>query len=41
VGAYETYIAQEQGVLDLKYEAARTRLERARLLGLLADGSDI
>lgn len=41
VGVYETWITQEQARIDLKYEMAATRLEIARELGLLADGSDI
>lgn len=41
VGVYETWVAQEQARIVLKYEMAETRLEIARELGLLADGSDI
>ena len=41
VGVYETWVAQEQARIALKYEMAATRLEMARELGLLADGSDI
>jgi len=41
VGVYETWVSQEQARIDLKYEMAETRLEMARELGLLADGSDI
>ena len=41
VGVYETWVTQEQARIELKYEMAATRLEIARDLGLLADGSDI
>ena len=41
VGVYETYASRQSAAVDLKYELARTRLELARRLGLLADGSDI
>jgi len=41
VGVYETYASRQSASVDLKYELARTRLELARRLGLLADGSDI
>lgn len=41
VGVYETFAARQTAQLDLKYELARTRLQIARHLGLLADGDDI
>ena len=41
VGVYETWVGQEEARIALKYEMAETRLEIARELGLLADGSDI
>ncbi|SEK37040.1 outer membrane protein, adhesin transport system [Roseovarius nanhaiticus] len=41
VGVYETFAARQQSALDRKYELARARLQSARLLGLLADGSRI
>lgn len=41
VGVYETFAARQTAQLDLKYELARTRLQIARHLGLLADGGDI
>ena len=41
VGVYETWVGQEEARIGLKYEMAETRLEIARELGLLADGSDI
>lgn len=41
VGVYETYAAQAQAEIGLKYDLARGRLDMAKDLGLLADGSDI
>lgn len=41
VGVYETFAQRESTAVGLKYELAKTRLEIARLLGLLADGSEI
>nr|WP_241188190.1 TolC family protein [Pseudohalocynthiibacter aestuariivivens] len=41
VGVYETFATRETAAVRLKYELSRTRLEIARLLGLLADGSAI
>ncbi|MEX1235056.1 MAG: TolC family protein [Roseovarius sp.] len=41
VGVYETFAARESARVSLKYELARARLQSARLLGLLADGSRI
>ncbi|MCZ4351046.1 TolC family protein [Roseovarius aestuarii] len=41
VGVYETFAARETARVGLKYELGKTRLEMARLLGLLADGSQI
>lgn len=41
VGVYESYAAQARTRIARKYELARTRLEMARLLGVLADGSEI
>ena len=41
VGVYETFARQQQDQAELKYKAARLRLEMARDLGLLADGERI
>ena len=41
VGVYETFAARQTSAVGLKYELAEARLEMARLLGLLADGSQI
>ncbi|WP_246162135.1 TolC family protein [Roseovarius faecimaris] len=41
VGVYETFAARQTAEVGLKYELALTRLELARALGLLADGSEI
>ena len=41
VGVYETFAARQTAEVGLKYELALTRLEIARELGLLADGSQI
>ncbi|MGR3503222.1 TolC family protein [Pseudaestuariivita sp.] len=41
VGVYETYAAAEERRIQLRYEAARTELEIARELGVLADGASI
>lgn len=39
VGVYETFAARESSRVALKYEIALTKVEIARLLGLLVDGS--
>ncbi len=41
VGVYETFARQQQAQVGLKYGAALARLEMAKQLGLLADGSEI
>ncbi|MCV2893297.1 TolC family protein [Lentibacter sp. XHP0401] len=41
VGVYETYAAQAEAEIGLKYDLARARLDMAKELGLLADGGDI
>lgn len=41
VGVYETYARAAQSEASLKYRAILARLEVARDLGLLADGSAI
>jgi len=41
VGVYETYARAAQSAASLKYRAVLARLEIARDLGLLADGSEI
>lgn len=41
VGVYETFADREERSVGLKYELALTRLEIARHLGLLADGSEV
>ncbi|WP_224380251.1 TolC family protein [Roseovarius carneus] len=41
VGVYETFAARETRSVALKFELAKSQLEIARLLGLLADGSAI
>lgn len=41
VGVYETFAARETRSVSLKFELAKSQLEIARLLGLLADGSEI
>jgi adhesin transport system outer membrane protein len=41
VGVYETFAARQTAAVGLKYELPLTRLEIARELGLLADGSQI
>lgn len=41
VGVYETFAARQTAEVGLKYELSLTRLEIARALGLLADGSQI
>lgn len=41
VGVYETFATRQAASIDLKYERARTQLEIARHLGLLAEGSRI
>ncbi len=41
VGVYESFAAQAQSAIEVKYDLAAAQLELARELGLLADGSDI
>jgi adhesin transport system outer membrane protein len=41
VGVYETFAARQTVEVNLKYDLALARLEMARHLGLLADGSEI
>ncbi len=41
VGVYETYAAQAQSEIELKYKLAAAQLAMANELGLLANGSDI
>jgi adhesin transport system outer membrane protein len=41
VGVYETFAARETARVSLKYELARAHLKSARLMGHLADGSQI
>ncbi len=41
VGVYETYAAQAESAIALKYDLVRARLDMANELGLLADGSRI
>ena len=41
VGVYETFARAQQSEVGLKYRAVLVRLEMARDLGLLADGSEI
>jgi len=41
VGVYETWLSQEDARIGLKYRMAGQRLDMAKELGLLADGSDI
>lgn len=41
VGVYESFAARQTAGLDLSYDLALTRLQLARDLGLLADGSEI
>lgn len=41
VGVYETYAAQAEAEIALKYDLVRSRLDMAKDLGLLADGSKI
>ncbi len=41
VGVYETFADRQTRAVSLKYELALARLEIARHLGLLADGSRI
>lgn len=41
VGVYETYARQQQSAADLKYKAARIKLEIANEMGLLASGAEI
>lgn len=41
VGVYEIYARQQVSEVGLKHDAARLRIEMARLLGVLADGDTI
>lgn len=41
VGVYEGWVSQEEARIGLKYDMAAARLDMARELGLLADGSEI
>lgn len=41
VGVYETYARQQQNAVNLKYNAARIKLEIANEIGLLASGAEI
>lgn len=41
VGVYETFARQQQSEVTLKYDVIRLRLEMARILGVLADGTEI
>ncbi|MCL3882218.1 TolC family protein [Marivita sp. GX14005] len=41
VGVYETFLRALEKELDLKYRAARARLDAAKRLGVLADGARI
>jgi adhesin transport system outer membrane protein len=41
VGVYETFARQQQTQVTLKYDVVRLRLEMARILGVLADGTEI
>jgi adhesin transport system outer membrane protein len=41
VGVYETFARQQQTQVSLKYDVVRLRLEMARILGVLADGTEI
>jgi adhesin transport system outer membrane protein len=41
VGVYETFARQQQSQVTLKYDVVRLRLEMARILGVLADGTEI
>jgi adhesin transport system outer membrane protein len=41
VGVYETFARQQQAQVTLKYDVVRLRLEMARILGVLADGTEI
>ena len=41
VQVHETFARQQEREIELKYDAARARLEMARLLGVLADGEAI
>ncbi|MEP4197631.1 MAG: TolC family protein [Aliishimia sp.] len=41
VQVYETFARQQESEISLKYEAALSRLELARVLGILADGEAI
>lgn len=41
VGVYETYAAQAESEIAVKYDLVRARLDMAKDLGLLADGDDI
>ncbi len=41
VGVYETFARQQQSQVTLKYDVVRLRLEMARILGVLADGTEV
>lgn len=41
VGVYETFAARQSRQVELKYELAEVRVQLAKTLGLLADGSEI
>ena len=41
VGVYETFAARQSRQVELKYELAEARVQLAKTLGLLADGSEI
>ncbi|MGH1576381.1 TolC family protein [Planktotalea sp.] len=41
VGVYETYARQQQSAADLRFKAARIKLEIANEMGLLASGAEI
>lgn len=41
VGVYETYARQQQNAAELKYKAAKIKLEIANEMGLLASGAEI
>jgi adhesin transport system outer membrane protein len=38
VGVYETFARAQEAEVSLKFEAAKLRVEMARVLGVLADG---
>lgn len=41
VGVYESYAAQARTAIERKYAVSRAQLDRAELLGVLVDGSEI